>query len=145
MDSARLWPLTVIGAAGIGLGLWSLWWMVRRAGRRVANRPQVPVAAGRYVLALVVGITGVAVGFAALSLLMTLQSWRAFTKKTHVAELQAIELGPHKLRVYLVPIENDGSRGATEVYDVDGDEWQIGGDVVRFRPFMTALGVTPVF
>lgn len=145
MDEARLWPLTVIGAAGILIGLLPLWWMARRAGRRLGNRPQLPVGAGRYVMALVVSITGIALGFAALSLVVMLQSWRAFTKKTHVAELQAIELGPHKLRVYLVPIDNDGSRGATEIYDVDGDEWQIGGDVVRFRPFMTALGVTPVF
>src|SRR5262249_44265719 len=145
MDEARLWPLTVIGVAGLLVGLWPLWWMVRRAGRRLGNYPQHPGPPGRYVLALVASITGVAVGVAAPSLVMAMQTWHAFTKKTHVAELQALELGPHKLRVYLVPIDNDGTRGATEIYDVDGDEWQVGGDVVRFRPFLTALGVTPVF
>jgi hypothetical protein len=145
MDDARLWPLFVIGGAGLLVGLWALWWMVRRAGRRLASRPQPPVSASRYVMALVVGIVGIAVGVSSLSLVMMLQGWRAFTHKTHVAELQAIELAPHKLRVYLVPIDGDGARGATEIYDVDGDEWQVGGDILRFKPFMTALGVQPVF
>jgi len=145
MDDARLWPLVGIGIAGLLLGLWPLWWMVRRAGRHFGTRLPEPVGAGRYLGALIVAIVGFAVGLSAFSLLTMLQGWRAFTKKTHVAELQSIELAPHKLRVYLVPIENDGSRGATEVYDVDGDQWQVGGDVLRFRTFVTALGVQPVF
>jgi hypothetical protein len=141
----HVWLLTTIAVAGILLGLWPLWWMLKRIGRRIGNQPQAPIGASHYVVALVVSIVAIAGGFAALSLVVMLQSWHAFTKKTHVAELQAIELGPHKVRVYLVPIDNDGARGATEIYDVDGDEWQVGGDVVRFRPFLTALGVTPVF
>jgi hypothetical protein len=145
MDDARLWPLFVIGAAGVLLGLWPLWWMLKRAGRRLGSRLQPPVSASRYVLALVVGIVAIAVGVSSLALVVMLQGWRAFTHKTHVAELQCIELAPHKLRVYLVPIDGDGARGATEIYDVDGDQWQLGGDILRFRPFMTALGVDPVF
>ena len=145
MDDARLWPLFVVGAVGLVAGLWPLWWMVRRAGRRLGSAPQPPVAASRYVMALVVGIVGIAVGISALSLVVMLQGWRAFTHKTHVAELQCIELAPHKLRIYLVPFDAEGARGATEIYDVDGDEWQVGGDILRFKPFMTALGVQPVF
>jgi hypothetical protein len=52
---------------------------------------------------------------------------------------------PHKLRVWLVPIERDGTRGATETYDIDGDEWTVGGDVLRMRPFLTVLGVETVY
>ena len=126
------------------LGVWPLWWMAKRARAASARRPQEPHGAGRYLLALVAGLVLLAVGFGALSLLMMLNGWRAFTKKTHVAELQAIELSPHKLRVYFVPIDDDGARGATEIYDLDGDQWQVGGDILRFRPFMTALGVQPV-
>ena len=145
MDDARLWPLIVVGVGGVLLGLWPLWWMLKRAGRRLGKRPQPPVNGSSYLAAFLAGIVLLAAGFAALSLLVMLQGWRAFTKKTHVAELQCIELAPHKLRVYLVPIDSDGARGATEVYDVDGDEWQLGGDVLRFRPFVTALGVQSVF
>jgi hypothetical protein len=144
MDDARLWPLIAIGIGGLLLGVWPVWWMVGRAGRSLGNRPQEPVGPSRYLAAVVASIVCLAVGLTSFSMLMMLQGWRAFTKKTHVAELQCIDLGPHKLRVYLVPIDNDGARGATEIYDVDGDQWQIGGDVMRFKPFMTALGVQPV-
>jgi hypothetical protein len=145
MNEARLWPLAVLAMFAALMAVWPLWWMVKRAGRHAASRPQMPVSGSRYILATVTSIVGVSVGLAALSLLAMLQSWRAFTKKTHVAELQCIELAPHKMRVYLVPIESDGVRGATEIYDIDGDEWQIGGDVLRFRSFLTALGVETVF
>jgi hypothetical protein len=147
MDDARLWPLLIIGIGGLALGVYPLWWMVRRGARRFGSHARFiePVGPGRYVGALVASIVFFAIGLSALSLVMMLRGWRAFTKKTHVAELQCIELGPHKLRVYLVPIDGEGARGATEVYDVDGDQWQVGGDVLRFRPFMTALGVQPVF
>src|SRR5947207_9295962 len=145
MEDARLWPLIVIGMGGLVLGLWPLFWIARRAGRRVGGRDQVPVGAGRYLSALLSSVVFLCIGLCALSLLMMLQGWRAFTKKTHVAELQCIEMGPHKLRVYLVPIDNDGQRQATEVYDVDGDQWQIGGDVLRWKSFATVLGVQPVF
>src|SRR6059058_596418 len=110
MDDARLWPLFVIGAAGLVAGLWPLWWMVRRAGRRMGSTPQQPVSGSRYLMALVTSIVGISVGISALSLVLMLQGWRAFTHKTHVAELQCIELGPHKLRMYLVPIDGDGAR-----------------------------------
>jgi hypothetical protein len=145
MEDARLWPLVAVGVGTVLLGLWPLWWMVARAARRIGRRPQAPIAPGRYVLAAVASIVLVAVGLSALSLLVMLQGWSAFTKKTHVAEIQAIELAPHKVRVYLVPIQHDGARGATEIYDVDGDQWEVGGDVMRWRPFMTALGLEPVF
>ena len=145
MEDARLWPLVALGVGAVLVGLWPLWWMVRRAARRLGRTPQPPIAPGRYVLATLTSIVLVALGLSALSLLMMLQGWRAFTKKTHVAEIQAIELSPHKVRVYLVPIEHDGGRGATEIYDVDGDQWEVGGDVMRWKPFMTALGLEPVF
>jgi hypothetical protein len=145
MEDVRLWPLVALAGAAALFGLWPLWWMLKRAGRRITSAPQPPVSASRYVMATVTSIVLVAVAFASLSLLAMLQGWRAFTKKTHVAEIQAIELAPHKVRVYLVPIDHEGARGATEVYDVDGDEWQVGGDVLRWKPFMTALGLEPVF
>jgi hypothetical protein len=145
MEDARLWPLVALGAAAGLLGLLPILWIVKRAGRGLARRPQPPVSGGRYVLAVVTSLVMLAVGFATLSLVAMLSSWSAFTKKTHVAEIQSFELGPHKLRVYLVPIEHDGVRGSTEIYDLDGDQWQVGGDVLRFRPSLTALGVDTVF
>jgi hypothetical protein len=145
MEDARLWPLAALGAVAGLLGLLPILWIGKRAARGMARRPQLPASGSRYFLMLVTSVVMFALGFAALSLLAMLSSWRAFTKKTHVAEVQCIELAPHKLRVYLVPIEHDGVRGATEIYDVDGDQWQMGGDVLRFKPFLTTLGVDTVF
>ena len=113
----------------------------RRAPHRPAGRSRP--SGGRYVIALVTSIVARR-RLGALSLLAMLQGWRAFTEDPR-RRAAVHRAGAHKLRVYLVPIDNDGARGATEIYDLDGDEWQVGGDVLRFRPFMTALGVQPVF
>jgi hypothetical protein len=144
MDEARLWPLAAFAVLAVLLGIWPFWWLLKRFGRGVTNRPQPPVAGGMYVAAVLASIIGIAAALAAVSLLAMLQSYRMFTKKTHVAEVQAVEMGPHKMRVFLVPIERDGVRGATEIYDLDGDQFLIGGDVLRFKPFLTALGVETV-
>jgi len=143
-DSIR-WPLAAVAVVGIFVGVMPLLWMFRRMLRGLFRRQQVPVSTARYVLALVTGSLLVGAGIAALGLVAALQTWQSFTKKVHVAELQCIELAPAKLRLYYVPIEPDGTRGATETYDLDGDEWQVGGEVLRFRPFLTVLGLETVF
>jgi hypothetical protein len=119
--------------------------MLKRAGRAIVRRPQPAVGSSRYLLATTTGALLLGGGIGALGLLVALQGYRAFTKKTQVAELQCVELAPQKLRVFYVPIDGDGGRGATETYDVDGDEWTVSGDVLRFRPFAVALGLQTVY
>jgi len=144
VEAAR-WPLALVAVVGLFGGIWPLIWLMKRMGRTVARRPQAPVSASRYVLALATGVALMGVGAGALGLLVALEAWSGFTKKTHVAEIQCIELAPQKLRVYLVPIEPDGARGATETYDVAGDGFQVGGEILRFKNWMTALGVQSVW
>lgn len=134
-------PLAAIALAGLVLGLLPLVWVLRRIVRALLRRPQPAAKASRYVLALVTAALLLGVGVGALGLAAALQSYRAFTKKTHVAEIQCIELAPQSLRLYLVPIAADGVRGATETYDLAGDEWTVGGDVLRLKPFLTVLGL----
>jgi hypothetical protein len=143
-DSVR-WPLAAIAAVGVLVGVLPLLWMMRRMGRAMIGRDQHPVGAGRYVLALCTSAICLGAGVAAIGLTLALATYHSFTKKRHVAELQVIELAPQKLRVWLVPIQSDGTRGATETYDVDGDEWTVGGDVLRFKPFLTVLGLETVY
>jgi hypothetical protein len=145
MPESAPWPLLLFAVGGIVLGLLPLLWVMRRFGRTILRRPQPAVGVTRYVLALVTGAFLVGFGVAALGLAMALQTWRTFTKKTHVAEVQCVELAPHKLHLYYVPIERDGARGATEQYDLEGDEWTVGGDVLRFRPQLTLLGLETVY
>jgi hypothetical protein len=139
------WQLVALGLGALVVGIVPLAWWLRRVGRALLRRPQPPAGAMRHVLAVGGGALLVGIGLAALGLAIALQTWRVFTHKTHVAEVQCIELGPQKLRVYFVPIERDGARGKTEVYDIDGDEWTVAGDVLRFRPKMVLLGVETVY
>jgi hypothetical protein len=144
LDAAPL-PLTVVGATLLLFGGWPLWWVLKRAARRVFGRLQPPVSGGWLLVAMLTGLGMMAAGLSALALGVALSSYRRFTQKTEVAEVQCIELGTGKLRLYLVPIEADGSRGATETYELSGDQWTVGGDVLRFRPFLTGLGVSTVY
>jgi hypothetical protein len=134
-----------VGIGGLVLGIWPLWNVLKRFGRVIARRSQAPWGLTRYISTVATGafLTGVGVG--ALGLWMALGAFDDVGKKTHVAEVQCIELQPGKLRVYYVPLDKEGHRGATETYDVDGDEWQIGGDLVRFRRLFSHLGVDTVY
>src|SRR5262249_45862144 len=123
----------VVAVVGLLGGISSLAWVMKRAGRALTGRVQAPVSTSRYVLALAAGVALVGVAAGSLGLLVALQAWSGFTKKLHVAEIQCIEVAPQKLRVYLVPIEPDGARGATETYDVAGDAFQVGGEILRFK------------
>jgi len=145
MTDGAPWPLLALSVGAIVVGVLPLFWVVRRLGRAILRRPQPSVGTLRYAMALATGALLVGAGLAALGLAVALQTWHTFTKKTHVAEVQCIQLAPQKLRMYLVPIEHDGTRGATETYDLDGDEWTVGGDVLRFRPQLTLLGLETVY
>jgi hypothetical protein len=139
------WPLLVVALVGFTGGAWPLLWLFSRMGRAISRHPQAPVSMSRYIMALATGVTLLSLGAASLALLVALEAWRGFTNKTRVAEVQCIEVAPQKLKVYFVPVDPDGTRGATETYDIDGDAFQVGGEVLRFKPFLTALGVQTVF
>lgn len=143
-DNLR-WPLAAIAVCGLVLSAAPVLWMLRRMVRALMGRPQPPISSTRYVMALVTSALLGGLAAAAFGLLLSLESWHAFTKKTHVGELQCIELQPGKLRVYFVPILDDGTRGATETYDLDGDQWAVWGDVLRLKPFLSGLGLSTVY
>jgi len=145
MSESVRWTLAALAAAGLLIGALPLLWMLRRGARAVFGRPQPAVGGSRYVLALTTSALLLGGGIAAFGLMLALATYQSFTKKRHVAELQAIELAPQKLRVYLVPIEFDSTPAATETYDLDGDEWTVGGDILRFKPFWTLMGLETVF
>jgi hypothetical protein len=143
-DHAR-WLLVALAAAGLVCGALPLLWVLRRMGRAMFGRPQPAVSGGRYLLALAFGAVFSGLGLFALGLYIALSAYGVVGQKTRIAEVQCIELKPAHLRVYYVPILDDGTRGATETYDVAGDEWTVGGDVLRFRPFLNTLGLKTVF
>jgi hypothetical protein len=131
-----------LGAGVVSIFIWI--WLARRLIRGLLGRTQVPVRGGRYFLAIVSGGALGLFAVASLALSAALAGYRAFTTKTRVAEVQCIELQPQKLRLYYVAYDDAGKRGETQVFDVDGDEWTVGGEVLRWRPSLTALGLRPV-
>jgi hypothetical protein len=137
--------LFAAGAATLLVGAWIFWAVLKRFGRRLARRPQKPWGTTRYLVTVALGALFAGVGLTGVGVWLALKGLGEVGKKTHVAEVQAIELGPQKLRVYYVAIERDGRRGATETYDVDGDQWTVGGDVLRFRPLFNTLGIDTVY
>ncbi len=137
--------LLFVGAGGLLLGIWPLLHVLRRLGRGVLRRPQLPWGMTRYLTTVATGAFLTGVGTASLGLWMALASFGDVGHKTQVAEIQCIELGPGKLRVFYVPVDKEGRRGATETYDVAGDQWTVGGDLVRFRSLLGHLGVDTVY
>ncbi len=138
------WPLVALAAGGLFFGALPLLWMVRRFGRALLRRPQPAVGGMRYFMALGTASVLLGVGVAAGGILFGLRGYHAFTRRTRVAEVQCIEVAPARLKLFYVPIDGDGQRGATATYDLDGDEWTVGGEVLRFRPFLTMIGVSTV-
>src|SRR4030095_4879150 len=129
------WPLLSVSVISLVVGGLLCAWLVKRFGRALFRHPQPAVGWTRHVLAIGFAALFVGVGLAAAGLMFALQSYDMFTRKRLVAEVQCIEMAPSRLRVFYVPIDHDGARGATETYDIDGDQWAVGADVLRFKPF----------
>jgi hypothetical protein len=141
VEAPRTLLATGAGAALLALLLWL--WMLRRLLGAVFGRAQRPWSGARYLVVLLLTLALGAYGLGALMVAAALTGYRAFTERTHVAEVQCIDLAPGKLRLYYVELTPDGRRGPTRTFDLDGDEWTLGGEVLRWRPSLTALGAKP--
>jgi hypothetical protein len=116
------------GALSLLLGLW----LVRRMLRRVVGKPQLPLRLATYVVAMAVTLVAALAAAGGLLLVAALIGYRDATPGTRVAELQCIDLAPGKLRLYYVPLSGD-RRGATQVFDLDGAECTVTGELIRLR------------
>jgi hypothetical protein len=134
-------PLLAIAAAGLGLGLALLLWLLRRGARALLRHPQRALHPLGLLGVMLACAASLVAGAAALGFTLALSDYTPFTGKTHVAEIQARQLGPQRLRLYYVPIERDGIRGPAETYQLEGERWQLGGVILKFSPLARALGV----
>jgi hypothetical protein len=140
-EAPRTLLATGVGAAVLALLLWL--WLLRRLLGAMFGRDQRAWGLGRYLFLLFMAIALGSYGLGAVMIAAALTGYRAFTERTHVAEVQCIDLAPGKLRLYYVELAPDGHRGATRTFDLDGDEWTVGGEVLRWRSALTALGAKP--
>lgn len=88
------------------------------------------------VIVLLVGL--VVLGFAGWE-----QTYLALTRNEWVATIKAVPLpgATQAMTVTYTPIHNGQAAGKARRYIVRGDEWSLGGDIVKWQDYMNILGV----
>jgi hypothetical protein len=134
------WPLAGLAGGGALLALLCFGGLLARARGRARGR----AGGTRLMVQFLSGTTGLAVAAAGAALLLALHGFRVFDQKTWVAEVQCVETGPGKLLVYYAPVK-DGTLQPTQRFEIAGDQWSLGGDILRWRWWMTLLGMRTVY
>jgi hypothetical protein len=136
--------LVIGGIAAAVLALSSFFWLVRRVFGAPRKR-KGPLGAMRALVVLLFSFVSACLATAALALGVALVGYHALFHRMRIAEIQCLELAPQQLRLFFVAIDPDGRRGPTETYDMSGDEWTVGGTILRWRPWVTMLGAPPMY
>lgn len=133
-------------AAGLGVlarsGL-TLYRALPLARRNGGVRPRRHLLAG--LLGVLVGLTTASVGTAGLSLVFAFSDYSPFTQKDLVAEVRCFaDEGSGGMVLRYTPI-TPGGPGPEEVYHLAGDQWAIGGEIVKWRPLVAFLGARTLY
>ena len=74
---------------------------------------------------------------------VAVQSYLGFTGEIKVATVQATPITnmPHMMIVSLTLYDQDGQQVSHEEYSLNGDRWELDGDVVKFQPWLNFFGV----
>lgn len=82
------------------------------------------------------------VGLAVFALAGWAQTYKALTAAQLVATIKAVPSGHtyQLMTVIYTPITN-GHPGATQTFSVYGDQWQLGGDIIKWQDWLNILGV----
>lgn len=96
-------------------------------------------------MAALAGLAVASMGTAGLSLVFAFSSYSAFARKDLVAEVRCVRADePNRMILRYTPITKDGC-GPEEVYHLAGDQWAIGGEIVKWRPFLALLGARTLY
>ena len=89
---------------------------------------------------VVIGLVLVAIGSLCLGLRLALRGCEEFSRETLIAEIVCAPAssGMFELR-YAAVI--DGKPNVPQVFTLRGDQWTISGGIVKWHPWLTALGV----
>lgn len=80
------------------------------------------------------------VGLLTGGLWLALRSFEAFARTTVVAQVQCKWVGPKEFDLTLTPVRG-GLAGAVRTVRLRGDQWAVSGGIVKWHPWLTALGV----
>ncbi|HLG78829.1 MAG TPA: hypothetical protein VKX46_20625 [Ktedonobacteraceae bacterium] len=91
------------------------------------------------------GTSGIILALLAISLLWltgAVQTYLGLTSNILVARISATSFTnePHKMNVQLTLIDSNGHEGQPQNYLVNGDEWMLQGDILKFPDWMNILG-----
>jgi hypothetical protein len=92
------------------------------------------------------GISGVILLLIAVSLLwltFLVQTYLGLTGDIKVARVHAASIGnvQHEMSVDLTLYDKNGHPGVTQTYLVNGDEWMLQGDIIKFPTWLNVLGL----
>jgi hypothetical protein len=140
--------LLIIGIVGLGLLISSLMSIITpRVDKyseddleaRKFGRPRPRMKIGR-------GIGGVILVLIAVSLLwltFLMQAYLGLTGDIRVARIHAMPIAnvPHLMSVELILYDKDGHQTSDKTYGVNGDEWMLQGDIIKFPTWLNVLGL----
>ena len=79
------------------------------------------------------------------ALLVVLHAWHAFSGETLVARVTTTRLSPQDFTLKYLPVAEGASaaRGAGPITQIrlQGDQWSLSGGLVKWHPWLTALGL----
>ncbi|HLI90190.1 MAG TPA: hypothetical protein VKV37_16000 [Ktedonobacteraceae bacterium] len=141
--------LVLIAIVGLGLLISSLMSVSRvhmekyyyrdEAGEHVYHRPRRHFRWGR-------GLGGIILLVLSLSLLWTafvVQTYLGLTGDVQVARVHATSVAnmPHTMFVDLILYDKGGHQVSDKTYLVQGDEWMLQGDIIKFPTWMNIVGI----
>jgi hypothetical protein len=88
------------------------------------------------------GIILLLIGFGVFAVAGWAQTYRALTKAELVATIHAAPVvgAQQTMKVVYTQVTN-GTHGQPQTFTIKGDEWQIGGDVIKWQDWVNILGV----
>ncbi|MBI2884994.1 MAG: hypothetical protein HYY15_02350 [Candidatus Omnitrophica bacterium] len=114
------WGLLLIGALA-----WMTAW----------RRPLLAKLRGMLLGMLLMGVGGLSLGLG-----LALRSFEAFSTSTVIAQVRCRWTGPKAFELTWVPVTPDAP-GQPLIVPLRGDQWAISGGVVKWHPWLTALGL----
>lgn len=153
------WPqvlLLIIGIVGLGLLISAVMGLSRRAtrgwrdeeedeeearkfGRRRYYRYHRHFRWGRSIVGLIL----VLLALSLLWLTLLVQTYLGLTNDIKVARVRATPVSniAHMMSVDLTLYDQNGRQTSEQTYVINGDEWMLQGDVIKFPPWLNILGV----
>ena len=90
---------------------------------------------------LAIALVFLALGLSAMGFGMALRAFEAFSGSRLIAQVRCRWVGPKEFELLYTPIRSQQRPQPTRTVRLRGDQWSISGGVVKWHPWLTALGL----